>query len=61
MEMKKLTQIEMLALRKHWGILLRQTNGTVEGRKGNCWGVLYTTIDEARKNAQMIIEKSKSL
>ena len=52
---QKLTAKEMAALKAYWKMPIRQKGNTVEAKKGSCYGLLYATIAEAKKNAQIII------
>lgn len=54
-----LTQKEREALKQYWQMPVRVKDGNVELYKRGCWGILCN-IEEGKKNAQIIIEKSKN-
>lgn len=53
-----LTQKERNALKGYWNIPIRVKNGNIEAKKGECWGILCS-LEEGKKNAQIIINRSK--
>jgi len=54
-----LTTKERAVLKVHWQQKpLRIKNGNIELKKGDCWGILCS-VEEGKKNAQIIIEKHK--
>jgi hypothetical protein len=53
-----LTTKEKAALKSWWHMPVRVKDGNVELKKGESWGILCS-IEEGKKNAQMIIKKSK--
>jgi hypothetical protein len=55
-KMMKLTKLEKFALEKHWNMKIRQKGTTVEAKKGECYGLLYATIKEAKDNALIILK-----
>lgn len=52
-----LTAKEKTYLSKYWNMPIRIKNGNIEAKKGECWGILCS-VEEGKKNAQMIIKKS---
>jgi len=56
---KNLTQLERAALISWYGMPIRVTkDGEVHMKKGNCWGY-YDEVESAKKEAHIIIERSK--
>jgi len=54
-----LTAKEKAVLKAHWQQKpLRVKNGNIELKKGECWGILCS-VEEGKKNVQIIIEKNK--
>ena len=56
--MLTLTTKEKHALKSWWNMPIRVKEGNIEAKKGECWGILCS-IEEGKKNAQMIIRKNK--
>ena len=54
-----LTAKQRMALKAYWNMPIRVKGETVEAKKGDCWGILYYTIQEAQENANILIERSK--
>jgi hypothetical protein len=54
-----MTRKEKSVLSHYWGMPLRCKNGNVELKKGELWGMLCS-IEEGKKNAQLLIEKLES-
>ena len=54
-----LTKRERAALRSLWKLPLRVKDGNIELKKGECWGILCSTV-EGKVNAEIILGHATS-